>query len=52
VKDAVREKSFFGEPKEVTAGGDAEKAIETAPRKIYGELELGTQFHFHMETQV
>ncbi|OQV18654.1 Xanthine dehydrogenase [Hypsibius exemplaris] len=51
-KDAMREKSFFDQkPDQVEAGGDADKAIEGAARKVSGELELGGQVHFHMETQ-
>uniref|UniRef100_T1JEH9 FAD-binding PCMH-type domain-containing protein n=1 Tax=Strigamia maritima TaxID=126957 RepID=T1JEH9_STRMM len=32
--------------------GDAIKALENAKNKISGEIEVGTQFHFHLETQV
>ena len=51
-REAAEKKSFFeAKPTEVEDGGDADKAIEKAARKVSDELEFGTQFHFHMETQ-
>uniref|UniRef100_T1JJD0 FAD-binding PCMH-type domain-containing protein n=1 Tax=Strigamia maritima TaxID=126957 RepID=T1JJD0_STRMM len=32
--------------------GDVDKAMANAKNKISGEIEMGTQFHFHLETQV
>ncbi|GAU99071.1 hypothetical protein RvY_10117 [Ramazzottius varieornatus] len=51
-RQAFKKKLFFEDkPEEVVDGGDADKAIEKAARKVSGELELSAQFHFHMETQ-
>lgn len=51
-RQAFEKKLFFEyKPEEVVDGGDADKAIEKAAKKVSGELELSAQFHFHMETQ-
>ncbi|XP_055348686.1 uncharacterized protein LOC129595643 [Paramacrobiotus metropolitanus] len=51
VQDAIRENSFYESAPTITVG-DADAAIASAPRKISGELTLGHQAHYHMETMV
>ena len=50
-QDAMKAKSFFPSPPALVIG-DAKTTIQNAPVKLQGELEIGTQFHIHMETQV
>ena len=50
-KDAIKNKSFFPQPRGYTVG-DAAKAIAGAAHQIKGEVEMGTQNHFHLETEV
>ena len=49
--DAIKAKSFFPAVPDLTIG-DAPTAIKNAPHTVEGSLEIGSQFHFHMETQV
>lgn len=50
-KDAIMEHSFFETPEPVIIG-DPDKALDKAKNKVIGELEIGSQTHYHMETQV
>ncbi|XP_055329954.1 uncharacterized protein LOC129582465 [Paramacrobiotus metropolitanus] len=47
--DAIAAKSFHGEPIEIKIG-DAQAGLASAPHKISGDFEMGTQAHYHMET--
>lgn len=49
--DAIASKSFYPSVPDLVIG-NAKKAIDAAPNKLQGSLEIGGQFHFHMETQV
>ena len=52
-KDAIAAKSFHGRgPQQFTAGDDYDAAIAKAPKTIKGNLEIGSQAHYYMETQV
>jgi len=50
LRQALAEKSFHNEPNFIRRG-DAEKAFSTAPLALEGEIELGGQEHFYLETQ-
>ena len=50
VDDALAEDSLF-EPPYVMARGDADAAIEGAPKLIEGSIEIGGQEHFYLEGQ-
>jgi xanthine dehydrogenase molybdopterin binding subunit len=49
VRDAIAANSFHTEP-HVIARGDAASAIARAPHKLGGELDIGGQEHFYLET--
>lgn len=50
IEDAIKHKSFFpGYPK-VLVSGDVEKAIELADHVVSGEVRIGGQEHFYLET--
>ncbi|XP_055334051.1 uncharacterized protein LOC129585412 [Paramacrobiotus metropolitanus] len=49
-QDAIDAKSFFPPVNDLVIG-DAASAIKSAPHQISGQMEIGAQFHFHMETQ-
>jgi xanthine dehydrogenase large subunit len=48
--EALAAGSFLTEPL-VLASGDVKQALATAPRRFAGELRLGGQEHFYLETQ-
>ena len=50
-REAIAINSFHPQPKGLVVG-DAETAIAGAVNKVSGEIEMGTQNHFHMETEV
>jgi len=52
LQDAIAAGSFFDSPgpADVVKVGDAKAAISSSPHSIQGEVECGTQYHFHMET--
>ncbi|XP_055348665.1 uncharacterized protein LOC129595632 [Paramacrobiotus metropolitanus] len=50
-QDAISQKSFHGQMQSIIVG-DPDKALAQAPNKINGELEIGAQAHYHMETMV
>jgi xanthine dehydrogenase large subunit len=50
-QDAIKANSFF-HPFDDIRVGDAAAAVMSAPRTVKGDLELGSQHHFHMETMV
>lgn len=49
-KDAVAKKSFHTEP-HVIARGDAESELARSPHRLDGEIEVGGQEHFYLESQ-
>lgn len=50
IEDAIKHKSFFpGYPKLLT-NGNAEKALNEADHVVSGEVRLGGQEHFYLET--
>src|SRR3984885_13830276 len=49
-RDAIRAGSYQGEHRTVSRG-DAAAALETAAYRFSGELEIGGQEHFYLETQ-
>jgi xanthine dehydrogenase large subunit len=51
IREALAAKSFIGEPM-ILAQGDAAAALSAAPHRLQGELEIGGQDHFYLETQV
>lgn len=51
IDDAVREGSFFGPPYRMTRG-DARAAIDAAPLRASGRMEIGGQEHFYLEGQI
>jgi xanthine dehydrogenase large subunit len=50
VQDAIRAGSYQGHPRTVSRG-NAAAALETAAYRFSGELEIGGQEHFYLETQ-
>ncbi|KAI8507313.1 hypothetical protein Bbelb_146930 [Branchiostoma belcheri] len=51
IQDAIAAQSFHPIVKEVVKG-DPKGALAAAPHRISGEASCGSQYHFHMETQV
>ena len=51
IREALAAKSFIGEPM-ILAQGDAAAALAAAPHRLSGEIEIGGQDHFYLETQV
>jgi xanthine dehydrogenase large subunit len=49
LEDAIAQGSFHTEPAGI-ARGDAEAALNTAPKRLKGELYAGGQEHFYLET--
>ena len=50
IEDAIKHKSFFpGYPKVLTTG-DVNEAIKTADHVVSGEVRMGGQEHFYLET--
>ncbi|XP_040297422.1 aldehyde oxidase-like [Bufo bufo] len=50
IKDAIKHESFF-EPDKKLHHGDVDEALKTADHILEGELYVGGQEHFYMETQ-
>ncbi|XP_046777288.1 aldehyde oxidase isoform X3 [Gallus gallus] len=50
IEDAIRHNSFF-EPKRKLEHGNVDKAFETVDHILEGEIHIGGQEHFYMETQ-
>ncbi|XP_041042508.1 xanthine dehydrogenase-like isoform X2 [Carcharodon carcharias] len=50
--EAIEKKSFYPPPAKEILVGDPTGAISVSPCKIEGELRVGEQYHFHMETQI
>nr|XP_046238450.1 aldehyde oxidase 6 isoform X2 [Scatophagus argus] len=50
VEEAIEKSSFF-EPRRVIARGDVTEAFKTVDQVYEGEVRLGGQEHFYMETQ-
>ncbi len=50
IDDAMAAESWY-EPPYVMARGDADAALEAAPRVIEGVMEIGAQEHFYLESQ-
>ena len=50
VEDAIQKNSFFGKPA-VIQRGNVENALISAPHVIRGELRIGAQDHWYLETQ-
>src|SRR5690606_2776919 len=50
IAEAIAEQSFHLPPARV-ARGDAAKALQDAPHRVEGEIEIGGQDHFYLETQ-
>ena len=48
--DAIAAESFLTDPL-VIASGDVTRALASAPRRFAGELRIGGQEHFYLETQ-
>jgi len=51
VKDALAQKNFV-RPTHTQSRGDAPKAIAASPHQLSGELEIGGQEHFYLESQI
>ena len=50
LRDAVEAGRFHGEPQAMERG-QVERALATAPQRLEGEVEMGGQDHFYLETQ-
>ncbi|MCY4353912.1 MAG: xanthine dehydrogenase molybdopterin binding subunit [Truepera sp.] len=50
LRDAVEAGRFHGEPQAMERG-QVERALSTAPQRLEGEVEMGGQEHFYLETQ-
>ncbi|MGD9638072.1 MAG: xanthine dehydrogenase molybdopterin binding subunit [Alphaproteobacteria bacterium] len=51
IEDALKKESFLTKP-QVMARGDYEKALEKAKNRIQGQIQIGGQDHFYLETQI
>ena len=51
IQDAIAQESFHG-PVQVLSRGDASAALKNAPNRLSGELSVGGQDHFYLETHV
>ncbi|CAH1406870.1 unnamed protein product [Nezara viridula] len=51
IEDAIREGSFFNKVPKLLKKGNVEEAFETAENIIEGEVRVGGQEHFYLETQ-
>ncbi|WP_438986488.1 xanthine dehydrogenase molybdopterin binding subunit [Marivivens donghaensis] len=51
VEDAMAAGSFFEGGPRTWSKGDAKAAIETAPRRLTGQFDMGGQEHFYLEGQ-
>ena len=51
IQDAVARESFHGSA-QVLSRGDADTALKNAPNRLSGELFVGGQDHFYLETHV
>lgn len=51
VEKAMAHRSFLGEPMQLLQG-DAEAALEAAPHRVRGNVDVGGQEHFYLEGQV
>lgn len=49
IREAMRQDSFHNVP-HVIRRGDPEAALKSAPRRLQGELEIGGQEHFYLES--
>lgn len=50
IGEALAQRSFLTEPEQI-ARGDVEQALGAAEQRLEGELEIGGQEHFYLETQ-
>ena len=51
VQDAIAQESFH-EPVQVLSRGDADAVLKNSPNRLTGELSVGGQDHFYLETHV
>ena len=51
VREAVAAERFHGGP-QVMERGEVDRALSTSPQHLEGEVEVGGQDHFYLETQV
>ncbi|KAL4223518.1 hypothetical protein ACF0H5_016989 [Mactra antiquata] len=51
LEDGIKQQSYFPNPCQDKIVGDPETAIANSPVKVNGTISIGTQYHFHMETQ-
>ncbi|KAL1122173.1 hypothetical protein AAG570_003578 [Ranatra chinensis] len=51
IEDAIREGSYFENCPMVTQRGDSEEAFKTAAHVVEGDMRVGGQEHFYLETQ-
>ncbi|XP_053383770.1 uncharacterized protein LOC123535779 [Mercenaria mercenaria] len=51
LEDGIKQKSFFPKQCDDKVVGDPDTVIAQSPKKIQGAISMGTQYHFHMETQ-
>ncbi|XP_052242919.1 uncharacterized protein LOC127852926 [Dreissena polymorpha] len=51
LRDAIQQKSFFPAPCDDLMVGNPDDAISKSAVRITGEIQLGDQYHFHMENQ-
>ncbi|XP_067656035.1 uncharacterized protein [Haliotis asinina] len=52
MEDAIQKKSVHPNTVKPIKVGDAAAAIASSDQKITGRIKMGTQYHFHLETQV
>lgn len=51
LQDAIKHKSFFHEHPTVISNGDVDEAFSKSDHVIEGEVRMGGQEHFYLETQ-
>ncbi|XP_046849634.1 xanthine dehydrogenase 1-like isoform X2 [Xenia sp. Carnegie-2017] len=52
IEDAINAKSFFTDETVNYTYGDTDSAMKSADHVVNGEISMGTQHHFHMETHI
>ncbi|XP_025084732.1 xanthine dehydrogenase-like [Pomacea canaliculata] len=51
LRTAINQKSFFPHQTDPVIRGDPDSAIRQSPRRLTGSVEVGDQYHFHLESQ-
>ncbi|KAK7469495.1 hypothetical protein BaRGS_00036474 [Batillaria attramentaria] len=50
LEEAIQQGSFFDDKVDPMERGNADEAIRQSARRVTGTIQMGTQYHFHVET--